>query len=312
MLRYLAGRILQSLATLWVIATATFFLSRLIPGGPYDPDKLPPAEIRAQIDAYYRLDRPLAVQYLHCMGRLARLDLGPSYRFLDQPVERLIVRHFPPSAVLGLLALAISLALGVPLGVYAALRQNRPGDWGTLGLAIVGVSVPNFVVGTVLLYVFVYRLGWADVGVIAGPRLGGLLLPALTLAGFSLAFVTRMTRASMIEVLRCDYVRTARAKGLPARRVVWRHAFRNAMLPVLTYLGPLAAALLTGSFVVEHIFHVPGLGEFFVQSLDDDPPAILGVALFYSTLLILFNLAVDLLYGFADPRIAIGARADLR
>jgi oligopeptide transport system permease protein len=306
--RYLLSRIGQCLATLWVIATVTFFLSKLIPGGPYDPDKLPPKEVRAKIDAYYHLDRPVVVQYVYCMGRMARLDLGPSYRFLDQPVQRLILRHFPPSAVLGLLALAIALALGVPLGVYAALRQNRLGDWGTLALAIVGVSVPNFVLGTVLLYVFVYRLGWFEIGVVEGPRLTTLLLPAVTLAGFSLAFVTRMTRASMIEVLRQDYVRTALAKGLARRRVIWLHTFRNAMLPILTYLGPLAAALLTGSFVVEHIFHIPGLGEFFVQSLDDDPPVILGVALFYSALLILFNLAVDLLYGLADPRIAIGAQ----
>jgi len=308
MLRYLLSRVLQCLVTLWVIATAVFFLAKLIPGGPYDPDKLPPKEIREKIDAYYHLNRPVAAQYLYCMGRLARLDLGPSYRYLDQPVQRLIARHFPPSAVLGLLALTIALALGVPLGVYAALRQNRLGDWGTLALAIVGVSVPNFVLGTVLLYVFVYRLGWADIGIVEGPRLPDLVLPALTLGGFSLAFVTRMTRASMIEVLRQDYVRTARAKGLPQARVVWLHSFRNAMLPVLTYLGPLAAALLTGSFVVEHIFHIPGLGEFFVQSIEDDPPAILGVALFYSTLLIVFNLAVDLLYGFADPRISIGAQ----
>jgi len=309
MLHYLLGRIVQCLVTLWVIATATFFLSKLIPGGPYDTDKLPSAEIRAQIDAYYWLDRPIAVQYWHSMARVARLDLGPSYRFLDQPVQRLIVRHFPPSAILGLLALVISLGLGVPLGIYAALRQNRPGDWLTLGLAILGVSVPNFVLGTVLLYVFVHRLGWFEVGVIAGPQWPSLILPALTLAGFSLAFVTRMTRASMIEVLRRDYVRTAIAKGLPRRRVVWLHSFRNAMLPILTYLGPLAAALLTGSFVVEHIFHIPGLGEFFVQSLDDDPPVVLGVALFYSSLLIIFNLAVDLLYGVVDPRIATGARA---
>jgi len=308
MFRYLLGRIVQCAVTLWVIATATFFLSKLIPGGPYDSDKLPSAEVKAQIDAYYRLDRPVAVQYVHCLGRLVQGDLGPSYRFLDQPVQRLIARHFPPSAVLGLLALAISLGLGVPLGVYAALRQNRPGDWATLALAIGGVSVPNFVLGTVLLYVFVHRLGWFEIGVVEGPHLPSLLLPALTLAGFSLAFVTRMTRASMIEVLRHDYVRTALAKGLPPRRVVWLHSFRNAMLPVLTYLGPLAAALLTGSFVVEHIFHIPGLGEFFVQSLDDDPPVVLGVALFYSSLLIVFNLAIDLLYGLADPRIAIGAR----
>jgi len=309
MLRYLVGRTVQCVVTLWVIATATFFLAKLLPGGPYDPDKLPPTEIRAQIDAYYRLDRPVAVQYLHCMGKLVRFDLGPSYRYLDQPVQNLIARHFRPSAVLGLLALTISLGLGVPLGVYAAVRQNRPGDWGTLALAIVGVSVPNFVLGTVLLYVFVHRLGWFEVGVVEGPQLPSLILPALTLAGFSLAFIVRMTRASMIEVLRHDYVRTAVAKGLSPSRVVWLHSLRNAVLPVVTYLGPLAAALLTGSFVVERIFHIPGLGEFFVQSLEDDPPAILGVALFYSSLLVVFNLAVDLLYGFADPRIAIGARS---
>ena len=197
-------------------------------------------------------------------------------------------------------------------GIIAGAKEGgafRPGDWGTLALAIVGVSVPNFVLGTVLLYVFVHRLGWFDVGVVEGPQLPSLILPALTLAGFSLAFIVRMTRASMIEVLRHDYVRTAVAKGLPPSRVVWLHSLRNAVLPVVTYLGPLAAALLTGSFVVERIFHVPGLGEFFVQSLEDDPPAILGVALFYSSLLVVFNLAVDLLYGFADPRIAIGARS---
>jgi oligopeptide transport system permease protein len=177
-------------------------------------------------------------------------------------------------------------------------------------LAIVGVSVPNFVLGTLLLYVFVHQLRLFDIGVVEGPTFSSLILPAVTLAGFSLAFIIRMTRASMIEVLRNDYVRTARAKGLRPGRVVWLHALRNAILPVLTYLGPLAAALLTGSFVVEYIFHVPGLGAFFVQSLEDDPPVILGVALFYSTLLILFNLAVDLLYGLADPRIALGRREE--
>lgn len=308
MIAYFFSRIGQSLLTLWVIATATFFLAKLIPGGPYDPDKLPPKAVKDQIDAYYQLDQPVGVQYLHAMGRLARLDLGPSYRFVDDRVQTLIARHFPVSAALGLLALIISLAVGVPLGVYAALHQNRPGDWGTLALAIVGVSVPNFVLGTVLLYVFVHKLGWFEIGVTAGPTIRGMVLPALTLAGFSLAFVIRLTRASMIEVLRSDYVRTAKAKGLPRRRVVWLHSFRNGMLPVLTYLGPLAAALLTGSFVVEHIFHVPGLGLFFVQSLNDDPPAIVGVALFYSAILILFNLAIDLLYGAADPRIALGGR----
>ncbi|MCX8036191.1 MAG: ABC transporter permease [Candidatus Sumerlaeia bacterium] len=278
-------------------------MAKLIPGGPYDPEKPPPREVREKIDAYYGLDRPVAVQYLRCMANLARLDLGPSYRYLDEPVQRLILRHFPPSAVLGLLALTLALGVGVPLGVYAALRQNRAADYATLAVALAGVSVPNFVLGTVLLYVFVHRLGWAEVGVVGGPALSSLILPALTLAGFSLAFIARMTRASMIEALRQDFVRTARAKGATLRRVVWLHAWRNAMLPILTYLGPLAAALLTGSFVVEHIFHIPGLGAFFVQSLEDDPPAILGVALFYSALLVLFNLAVDLLYGLVDPRI---------
>jgi oligopeptide transport system permease protein len=244
------------------------------------------------------------------MGRLARLDLGPSYRFLDLRVQQLIALHFPISAVLGAMALLISLGIGVPLGVVAAVRQNRPADWGTMALAIFGVSVPNFVLGTLLLYIFVHKLGWFEVGVVEGPSIWNLFLPAVTLAGFSLALVVRLTRASMIEVLRSDFVRTAQAKGLSRGRVVWLHAFRNGLLPVLTYLGPLAAALLTGSFVVEHIFHVPGLGQFFVRSLEDDPPAILGVALFYAALLILFNLAVDLLYGIADPRISVGRRRE--
>jgi len=308
MLRYLINRLLQSLVTLWVIATATFFLAKIIPGGPYDPEKPPPAEVKARIDAYYQLDRPPAVQYLHCMGRLALLDLGPSYRYLDQPVQGLIARYFPLSALLGAMALAIALGVGVPLGVYAAVRQNRPGDWCTLALAIAGVSVPNFVLGTILLYVFIHRLGWFGIGIVAGPGLSSLILPAVTLAGFPLAFIIRLSRASMIEVLRQDYVRTAEAKGVTRRRIIWLHSFRNAMLPVLTYLGPLAAALLTGSFVVEYIFNIPGLGAFFVQSLNDDPPAVLGVALFYSSLMILFNLGIDLLYGMVDPRAALGDR----
>ncbi|MBM3335994.1 ABC transporter permease, partial [Candidatus Sumerlaeota bacterium] len=310
MLGYLGSRLVQCVATLWVIATATFFLSKLIPGGPYDPAKPPPAEVRAQINAYYLLDRPLIVQYLHCMGRLARLDLGPSYRFEDKRVQHLIAGHFAPSAAVGLLALAISLGLGVPLGVFAAMRQNRLGDAATLALAMVGVSAPNFVLGTLLLYVFVYKLGWGDVGFVGPIRLSDLLLPAFTLAGFSLAFVTRITRASMIEAMRNDFVRTALAKGLSKWRVIWLHCLRNAVLPVLTYLGPLAAALLTGSFVVEHIFNIPGLGAFFVRSLEDDPPAIVGAALFYSALLVVFNLVIDLLYGLVDPQIAVGARGE--
>jgi oligopeptide transport system permease protein len=310
MIPYLLGRLLQSLVTLLVIATITFALARLLPGGPYDPDKPPPKEVREQINRYYHLNEPVGIQYLRMLRNLARLDLGPSYRYLDQRVQTVIARHFPVSAALGVMALMIALAVGVPLGVYAARHQNGAGDWATMGLAIFGVSVPNFVLGTILLYIFVHELRWFDIGVVQGPGLRDLLLPALTLAGFSLAFIIRLTRASMIEVLRCDYVRTAVAKGLPRRRVVWLHALRNAMLPILTYLGPLAAALLTGSFVVEHIFQLPGLGAFFVQSLEDDPPAILGVALFYSALLIAFNLVVDILYGFADPRISVGARPE--
>jgi len=310
MLRYVISRILQAIVTLWVIATITFFLAKFIPGGPYDPEKPPPPAVLEEIEAYYGLNDPVYVQYLKMLGHLAQFDFGPSYRFLDQRVQTVILRHFPVSAALGVLALMLSLGVGVPLGVYAALHQNRPGDWTTMGLAIFGVSVPNFVLGTLLLYVFVHELGWAEIGVVEGPSLADLALPAITLAGFSLAFTVRLTRASMIEVLRNDFVRTAVAKGLTRRRVVWRHGFRNAMLPVLTYLGPLAAALLTGSFVVEHIFHIPGLGAFFVQSLQDDPPAILGVAVFYSALLIGFNLVIDLLYGLADPRIALGGSAE--
>lgn len=302
MLRFVAWRLVFAVPVLFAVATLTFLMMRVAPGGPFDAERRLPPAVEESLRARYQLDRPLLEQYGRYMGNLLRGDLGPSFRYPDRTVGELLGFGLPVSLTLGLAALWVALAIGVPAGILAAVRQNRAADHAAMGLAIVGVSVPNFVLGPLLIIVFALWLGWLPVAGWGTWR--HVVLPAFTLGVFYAAFIGRLTRAAMLEVIRQDFVRTARAKGAPEWRVVGRHAFRIALLPVVSFLGPAAARLLTGSVVVETIFSVPGVGRYFVTAaLNRDYTMVLGTALVYSALLVLFNLLVDLAYGWLDPRI---------
>lgn len=302
MLRFVARRLALAVPVLLAIATLTFFAMRLAPGGPFDAERRLPPAVLANIEARYRLDRPLAEQYLRYLGHLLRGDLGPSFRYPDRTVGELIALGLPVSVTLGAAALALALAIGIPAGVVAAVRHNRPADHLAMGLAMTGVSLPNFVLGPLLILLFALVLRWLPVAGWGSWR--HLVLPAVTLGLYYAAYIARLTRAGMLEVIRQDFIRTARAKGAPERRVVGRHALRLALLPVVSYLGPAAAKVLTGSVVVETIFAVPGIGRYFVTAaLNRDYTMVLGTALFFSAFLVAFNLLVDLAYGWLDPRI---------
>jgi oligopeptide transport system permease protein len=277
---------------------------KIAPGGPFDRERSLPEEVERNIRARYGLDLPLWQQYFNYMGPLLRGDLGPSYHYQGQSVGRLIAEKFPRSAIIGALSILFSIGIGIPIGVYCAVRQRRIDDHLAMLVTIVGVSVPSFVLATLLQYVAAMRWGLFNAAGFESVR--DAILPAMALSGYSLAFITRLTRSSFIDVLRDDWVRTARAKGAGPVRVLVCHVLRNAIVPVVTYLGPLTAAVLTGSLVVEKIFSIPGLGEFFVTSvLSRDYPMIMGVTIFYSSLVITLNLVVDVAYVFLDPRISL-------
>lgn len=285
--------------------TLAFFLIRLAPGGPFDTEKNLPAEIEANLAAKYHLDEPLWQQYLRYLGDLARGDLGPSFKYADYTVNELIAQGFPVSLRLGLLAIGLALIAGVAAGTIAAMRQNRAVDYTVMSISMTGISIPNFVLAPLLILLFAVELQWLPAGGLdAGWRVW--VLPVISLALPQIAYIARLTRGSMIEVLRSNYIRTARAKGLPRRRVIVGHALRPALLPVLSYLGPALAGIITGSVVIETIFGIPGLGRFFVQgALNRDYTLVLGVVVFYGTLIVLFNLLVDLLYAAFDPRVRL-------
>lgn len=302
--RYILERVGTSLLTLFVVITLTFFLMRAIPGGPFTDEKGIPPEIMHQVMERYHMNDPLYKQYFDYIKNLARFDFGPSYRYQGRTVNDLIKESFPTSALIGTMAILLSLVVGIPAGIISALKRGKWQDYAAMLIATLGVTVPNFVIATVLIFIFALKLGWATVGVWQG--FSTSILPAITLAGYPMAFISRLIRSSMLEVIQQDYIRTARSKGLAERTVVYIHALKNALIPVLTYLGPLAAGILTGSFVVEQIFGVPGLGTFFVTSIQNrDYTTILGVTIFYSFLLIALNLIIDVLYAFIDPRIKL-------
>lgn len=301
---FILRRVLSLLLILWAIVSVTFLLLNSVEGGPYDSERraLSPA-VERNLRARYRLDDPLWRRYFSYLSQMARLDLGPSFQYEDKTVNDIIRDNAGKSIALGLLSVAISLAIGVPVGVAAALRQNRLIDHASMLGAIVCVSVPNFVVAAILIHVFVYRLRWAPLG---WGGLGHMILPALSLSAFSLAYITRMTRASMLETLRAEYVRVARAKGLSMGSAVVRHALRNALLPVVTYLGPLVASVATGSFVIETFFGIPGLGRYFVLGVANrDHGIVLGLAVCYTATLVIMNTLVDVVYAWLDPRIEL-------
>jgi oligopeptide transport system permease protein len=302
--RYALGRLLGIVPTLFAIVTAAFFLMRLAPGGPFDEEQTVPPEITANLQAAYGLDQPVLVQYGRYLAGLAHGDLGPSFRMKDFSVAELIARGLPVTLTVGLVALALAILLGIPLGLLAARRHNRWLDHAVMGVALVGIAVPNFVVAPLLALVFGVRLGWLPVAGWEPGNLRYVLLPAITLALPFIAYIARLTRGSLLEVLQSPYIRTARAKGLSSAVVLRRHALKPTLLPVVSFLGPGTAALLTGSLVVEQVFGLPGVGRYFVQgAINRDYTLVMGMVVFYAVLILLLNLAVDLLYGWLDPRI---------
>ena len=311
MLAYAIRRIAGAVPTLLIIITLAFFMMRIAPGGPFDGDRRLPPEVEANVAAAYDLDRPLHEQYFIYLGRLLKGDLGPSFRTRDFTVTELIASGLPVSIRLGLTAIAVALLLGTTLGVFAALRQNRPGDYSVMTLAMVGITIPTFVTAPLLTLLFgVYGIDLfglrfsLPVGGWNGGALRNMILPVVVLALPQIAMISRLTRGSMIEVLRSNYVRTARAKGLSGWRVVTRHAMRAGLLPLVSYLGPAMAALVTGSLVVEQIFGLPGIGRYFVQgALNRDYTLVLGVIIFYASFIIVLNLIADILYRVLDPRV---------
>jgi oligopeptide transport system permease protein len=288
--------------TLWVIATLTFFLVHAAPGGPFQSEKAIPAAAKAQLARVYGLDRPLAVQYGRFLWNAAHGDLGPSYKYPQRQVRDIIRDGVRVSAELGGWALLLAVLVGVPAGVLAAVRQHRALDHAAMALALAGVSVPNFVLGPVLVMVFSLGLYWLPPALWSGPA--SRVLPVVTLSAAYVAYIARLTRAGMLEVLRQDFVRTARAKGLGESVVVIKHALRLGILPVVSYLGPAAARIMMGSIVVEQVFAIPGLGRQLVNAaFNRDYTLVLGAVLFYATSLMLLNLLVDVMYVRLDPRV---------
>jgi oligopeptide transport system permease protein len=307
MLGYALRRFVGGVLTLFLIITFTFVMMRLAPGGPFARERPIPPEILRNIEAHYDLDQPLWEQYRRYLAGLARGDLGPSYRRKDFTVAELIAQGAPASFLVGGLALVVATTLGVTAGIVAAARQNSGVDYAVMGVAMIGIAIPNFVLAPLLTLVLGVFLRWLPVGGWGGGQWTYLLLPVLGLALPQVARIARLTRGSMIEVLNANFIRTARAKGLGERRVVLRHALKSALLPVLSYLGPAAAALLTGSVVIEQIFAIPGIGRYFVEAaLDRDYPVVMGVVIVFGALIIVLNLMVDLLYGLLDPRVRAG------
>ncbi|WP_341918864.1 ABC transporter permease subunit [Hydrocarboniphaga effusa] len=296
-------RLLQAVPTLLILVTLTFFMLRAAPGGPFDSEEGITEQTRAQLEAAYHFDEPIAAQYLRYLGSLMRGDLGPSYQYPDRSVNELIAAGLPVSATLGTLAIITGLLFGLALGIAAARAPGSVVDRLVMGFSLLGLSVPSFVIAPLLVLLFAVTLRWLPAGGWNG-RISDWILPVVALALPHLATVARLSRNAMIEVLQAPYIRTARAKGLSERRIVLRHAIKPVLLPVISYLGPAAAATLTGSVVVEQIFGLPGIGRYFVLgAFNRDYGLVMGVVLLYGSLIVLFNLIVDLLYARLDPRL---------
>jgi oligopeptide transport system permease protein len=304
MLRFIAKRLLSAVPTIFIVVTISFFLIRFAPGGPFNIERALPPQIMENMLRAYHLDQPLWQQYLAYLGNVLRGDFGPSYVYRDFTVSELIAQSLPYSLKLGSIALVIAVIGGISAGVFAALRQNGVVDHAVMAGATVGLTVPNFVVGPLLSLIFAVTLRWASAGGWGSGAPRDLALPIITLALPQLAIFARLTRGAMIEALRTDHVRTARAYGLPRRVVVVVHALRGALLPVVSYLAPAAAAVLTGSVVVETIFAIPGVGRYFVLgALNRDYTLVMGTVVLIAFFIIAFNLIVDLLYALLDPRV---------
>ncbi|HYF83149.1 MAG TPA: ABC transporter permease [Clostridia bacterium] len=301
MLRYILKRFIISLITIWVLTTIVFFLIRVLPGDPFTSEKTTP-QIKESMMKYYGLDKPIYVQYAKYIKNLLQGDMGYSLKFKNRTVNQVIINAFPNSAELGIRALMIAIPIGILLGIISALNHNKAWDYGSMIVAVIGVSVPSFIIGGLLQYVFAIKLNWLPVAQWKGFEY--TILPSFALALSTLALIARLMRASMLEVTGQDYILTAEAKGLPVYKIVWKHQIRNAILPVITVLGPIAAALITGTFVIEQIFAIPGLGKHYVNGIQSlDYTLVLGLTIFYGAFVIILNFIVDIIYGFVDPRI---------
>lgn len=304
MTRYILRRLVSSVLAVFFVASITFFLMHAIPGGPFASEKEVPPEIQKNLEERYHLNDPLWKQYVDYLGNLVHWDLGPSFKYEGTTVNEIINKSFPVSASLGAMAVSFSLVVGISAGIIAALNHNKWPDYLAMLLSTVGFAVPSFILAGVLMYVFALKLQLLPAALWGTPQQA--ILPALALSGMPTAVIARFMRSSLLEVMQQDYIRTARAKGLAQRMVVYRHALRNAMMPIITYMGPLVASIFTGSFVVESIFAIPGLGQYFVSSISNrDYTVILGVTVFYSIFLVIMNLLVDLAYIWVDPRIKL-------
>jgi oligopeptide transport system permease protein len=311
MLSYAIRRLLGAIPTLFIIITLAFFMMRLAPGGPFDSQRRLPPEIEHNIEVAYNLDKPVYEQYFIYLGRLAHGDLGPSYKNKDFTVTEMIADGLPVSARLGLSAMLLAVIFGLTMGTIAALRQNKATDYSVMSVAMIGITIPTFVAAPILTLIFgVYGVSvfGYDISLPVGGWNGGalrnMILPVIVLALPQIAVISRLTRGSMVEVLHSNYVRTARAKGLSSIQVVMRHALRAAILPLVSYLGPAIAGILTGSLIVEQIFGIPGIGRYFVQgALNRDYTLVMGVLIYYATFVILLNLLADILYAVLDPRV---------
>jgi dipeptide transport system permease protein len=301
---YLVKRLIAMVITLWLIVTLTFFLMHAIPGSPFNEERNTSEMVQQNLEAHYHLDEPILVQYGLYLKSLVTLDFGPSITQPSQTVNDLLGRGFPISFELGMITLVIAVFSGIILGILAALRHNRMIDYMAMTFAVLGISIPNFVMATLLIQQV--AVNWEILPVATWTSWKHMILPTLALATGPMAIIARLTRSSMLEVLTQDYIRTARAKGLSPFKIVVKHALRNALLPVVTVLGTLAAGILTGTFVIEQIFAIPGMGKYFVESINQrDYPVIMGTTVFYSAFLIVMLFLVDLAYGFLDPRIKL-------
>lgn len=305
MAKFIIRRVIFAIISIFIIVSATFFLMKAIPGDPItsENDEVPP-EVLEAMKEHYGLNDPIMEQYANYLVSVATWDLGPSYKYKGTTVNEIINSSFPVSLVLGLSALFIAIAFGLILGVLAALHHNKPTDYISMVIAVIGISIPNFVVGALLQYVFAQKLGWFPLA--RWGTFSHVVLPSLAIAALPMAFIARLTRSNMLEVLSTNYIKTARAKGVKKWLVTYKHALRNALLPVITFLGPMAVGILTGTFVIEQIFGIPGLGRHFITSITNrDYTVIMGTTVFYSIMLIVVVLIIDISYGFIDPRIKL-------
>ena len=305
MIRTLPIRLLSGALVVFAVATLTFFIMHAVPGGPFDSEKKFPPEIKKNIEAKYHLDQPVYLQYGYYLRDLSRLRFGPSFKYINRQVEDILLDTFPVSMELGLCALLWAVAVGVLAGVVSAIKRDTVFDRLSILGATLGISIPNFVLGALLILVFSHRLKILPPALWEGPRY--LILPALTLGAGPAAYLARLTRSSVLEVLEKDYVRTARAKGLSGAMVIGKHVLKNSLGPVVTVIGPLTAMLVTGSFIVEKIYSVPGMGRYFITAVTNrDYPLVMGVTIVYAVLIVLMNFIVDLVYTFLDPRVRLG------